>query len=81
MLDPIPEIITLPDSDEEIDPPVMQLGTCRPRILRDVITDRIETEMEGVDLTQLALTPLQNDVAGIQLALRNLNEKRADNMW
>lgn len=76
-----PEELKLPDSDEEIDPPKIQLGFCRPRNLRETIADRIESEMRGVDPSQLSSTPLGEDVAGIQLALRNLNEKRADNMW
>lgn len=73
--------IQLPPSDEEVDPPVMTLGFCRPRILRETIEDRIESEMRGVNPSELTSTPLGPDVEGIQLALRNLNEKRADNMW
>lgn len=73
--------VELPGSDEEIDPPVVQLGFCRPRNLRETIADRIESEMRGVDASKLASSDLGEDVAGIQLALRNLNEKRADNMW
>eukprot|EP00796_Vickermania_ingenoplastis_P012043 gene12043-8295_t len=72
--------LQLPDSDEEIDPPKVQLGFCRPRNLRATIADRIESEMRGVDPEELSSTPLGEDVEGIQLALRNLNEKRADNI-
>lgn len=75
-------LIQLPDDHYmDADVPRIQLGVCRPRVLRHTIDDRIESEMRGVDPTALRWTSLGPDVEGIQLALRNLNEKRADNMW
>lgn len=75
-------LIQLPnDHLMDADIPHLQLGICRPRVLRHTIADRIESEMRGVDSSVLRLTPLKPDVEGMQLALRNLDEKRADNMW